>query len=72
MDRILGKVAIDVKYLFRRGTEVFGVMVFVTATIRRVATVMIIVMLACLRRRTAASWISTAGKDAVAVVIYMM
>ena len=71
-DRILGEVAIGVKYLFRRGTTVFVVIVVVTAKIRRVATVMIIVTLACLRIRTAASWRSTSGKDVVVVVIYMM
>ena len=58
--------------LFRRGTTVFVVVVFVTATIRRVATITIIVMLAWLRRRTAASWKSTARQAAVVVVIYMM
>ena len=58
--------------LFRRGTTVFVVVVFVTATIRRVATITIIVMLAWLRRRTAASWKSTARQAAVVVVIYTM
>ena len=45
-DRILGEVSIDMECLFRRGTTVFVVVVFVTATIRRVATITIIVMLA--------------------------
>ena len=70
-DRILGKVDIDVKCLFRRGTAVFVVMVVVTATIRRVATVTIIVTLVCLRIRTAASWRSTAGQAEVVVFITM-
>ena len=67
--RILGEVAIDVKCLFRRGTAVFVVMVFVTATIRRVATVTIFVTLAYFRRSTAASWRLTAGQAAVVVVV---
>ena len=71
-DRILGEVAIDVECLFRIGTTVFVAMVVVTATIRRVATVKIIVTLACLRRRTAAYWRLTAGQAAFVVVIYMM
>ena len=71
-DRILGEVSIDMECLFRRGTTVFVVMVFVTATIRLVDTVTTIVMLACLRRRTAESWRLTAGQAAVIVVIYMM
>ena len=54
-DRILGEFAIDMKCLFRKGTMVFVIMVVVTATIRQVATVTIIVTLLCLRRRTAAS-----------------
>ena len=45
-DKILGEVAIDAECLFRRGTTVFVVMVVFTATIRRVATVTIIVTLA--------------------------
>ena len=72
MDRILGKVAIDVKCLFRRGAAVFVVMVVVTATNRRVDIVTIIVTLTCLRRRTAASWRSTEGQVAVVVVMYMI
>ena len=71
-DRILGEFAINVKFLFRRGTTVFVVMVVVTATVRQVATVMINVTLACLRRRTSTSWILTAGQAAAVVVIYMM
>ena len=70
--RILGEVAIDMECLFRSGTTVFVAMVVVTATIRRVATVTIIVTLACLRRRTAASWRLTAGQASVVLVIYMM
>ena len=72
MDRIPGKVAIDVKCLFRRGTTVFVVMVFFTATIRRFTTVTSIFTLAWLRRRTAKSWILTEGQAVVVVVIYMM
>ena len=71
-DRILGEIAINVKCLFRRRTTVFVVMVVVTATIRRVATVTVIVTLACLRIRTATSWRSTAEQAVVVVVIYMM
>ena len=71
-NRILGEVSIDVEFLFRRGTMVFVVMVVVTATIRQVAAVTIIVTLACLRRRTAASWRSTSGQAVVVVFIYMM
>ena len=71
-DSILGEVAIDVECLFMRGTMVFVVMVVVMSTIRRVATVTIMVTLACLRRRTTASWRSTAGQAVVVVVIYIM
>ena len=71
-ERILSEVSIDVKCLFRRGTAAFVVMVVVTATIRRVATVTIIVTLACFRRRTAASWRLTTGQAVVVVVIYTM
>ena len=71
-DRILGEVAINVECLFSRGTTVFVVMEFFAATIRQVATVTIIVTLACLRRRTAEYWRSTTGQAAVVVFIYMM
>ena len=71
-DKILGEVAIDAECLFRIGTTVFVVMVVFTATIRRVATVTVIVTLACLRIRTATSWRSTAEQAVVVVVIYMM
>ena len=71
-DRILRKVAIGVKCVFRRGTAVFVIMVVFMAMIRQVATVTIIALLACLRIRTTASWRLTAREAAVVVVIYMV